>query len=115
MDNLARLDAPPIRGDQGGGPVVELAAAAGRGGAAPGADGGVDRLAQEELDEQVGWVEFWNPGFDCPDDLPLHVRRLREAPAALAPVPLREFVLPDKPPRHHVSEHLDRIRTSLAS
>ena len=45
-----------------------------------------------------------------PDDLPLHVRRLSEAPAARPPMPLWQFLLPDKPPDHHVSEHLQQIR-----
>ena len=73
----------------------------------------IDRLDQEELDEQVGWVEFWNRDVPRPDDLPLHVRRLSEAPAALAPMRLWQFLLPDKPPDHHVSEHLQQIRAWL--
>ncbi len=73
----------------------------------------IERLGEEELDEQVGWVEFWNRDFPRPDDLPLHVRRLGEAPAARAPMPLWQFLLPDKPPDHHVSEHLRQIRAWL--
>lgn len=73
----------------------------------------IDHLGQEELDEQVGWVEFWNPDVARPDDLPLHVRRLSEAPAAVAPMPLWQFLLPDKPPDHHVSEHRQQIRAWL--
>lgn len=75
----------------------------------------IDHLGEEELDEQVGWVEFWNRDFPRRDDLHLHVRRLSEAPAALAPMPLWQFLLPDKPPDHHVSEHLQQIRAWLDS
>lgn len=75
--------------------------------------GWIDDLSHEELQEPVGWVEFWNRDFPRPDDLPLHVRRLGEAPAATAPLPLWQFLLPDKPPDHHVSEHLLQIRHAL--
>lgn len=73
----------------------------------------VDVLSGEDLEEPVGWVEFWNPAFPRPDDLPLHVRRTREVPAAFAPMPLWQFLLPDKPPGHHVSEHLEHARAWL--
>lgn len=74
----------------------------------------VDGRTDDELEEGVGWIEFWNPDFPGrPDELPLHVRRVREAPSALMPMPVWQFVLPDKPPDHHVTEHLQEIRRWL--
>lgn len=70
----------------------------------------------DQLDEPVGWVEFWDPDFpgELPDDLPLHVRRVRDVPAARDPLPVWQFVLPDKPPDRHLTEHLTQLRTWLA-
>lgn len=74
----------------------------------------VDTLAQEELDEQVGWVDFWTSDVSGPArNFPRHLRRLREEPAARGPMPVWQFVLPDKPPNHHLTEHLLQIRASL--
>jgi hypothetical protein len=39
-----------------------------------------DSLTQGQLDEQIGWVEFWNSNLRRPDDLPLHVRRTTTSP-----------------------------------
>jgi hypothetical protein len=77
----------------------------------------IDRLTEDQLDEEVGWVEFWDPDFPRPqgDDLRLHVRRLREVPSAFAPMPVSQFVLPDKPPDAHLTEHLGQLRAWLAS
>jgi hypothetical protein len=77
----------------------------------------IDRRTTAELEEHVGWVEFWDASFPRPDgdDLHVHVRRLLEVPLALTPVPVWQFVLPDKPPDAHVTEHLGQLRSWLAS
>lgn len=72
----------------------------------------IDARSEEELNEDVGWLEFWNPDVEKPDDLKIHVRRLREAPAAYAPVPVWRFIHPDGT-EGHMSEHLDQIRSWL--
>jgi hypothetical protein len=77
----------------------------------------IDSLTQAQLDERVGWVEFWDPNFPRPkgDHLPVHVRRVRDVPAALEPTSVWQFVLPDKPPHFHVTEHLGQIRAWLTT
>ena len=71
-------------------------------------------LTPAQLHEAVGWVNFWEPGVPKPDALPLHVRRVAEAPAAKAPQPVWQFVLPDCGPGGHVTEHLGHIRPSAS-
>lgn len=73
----------------------------------------IDARTDEELNEDVGWVEFWNPDVAKPDDLPIHVRRVKEAPAAAHPVPVWRFIQPDGTDGH-MNEHLDQIRSWLA-
>jgi hypothetical protein len=71
----------------------------------------IDSRSEDELNEPVGWVEFWNPDFPKPDDLKLHLRRVSEVPTARRPLPAGEFAQAAS----HVDEHLEQIRQFLAA
>lgn len=77
----------------------------------------LDGLSEDELGEQVGWVNFWEPQFqNHPNNvMGLMVRRVHDIPSAADPAPAWQFVLPNKPPDHHVTEHLGQIRAWLPS
>lgn len=74
----------------------------------------IEARSEDELNEEVGWVEFWNPDVPKPDELKIHVRRVREAPAAAQPVPVWRFIHPDGTDGH-MQEHLGQIRAWLGS
>jgi hypothetical protein len=69
----------------------------------------IDSRTEDELNEPVGWVPFWNPDFPKPDDLQLHLRRLKEVPAAQRPLPAGDFAAEAT----HIDEHLKQIRLFL--
>ena len=73
----------------------------------------IDSLAEDEADELVGWVPYWDPAFqrDPDDEMILLIRRARDLPAVAGPVPVWQFVRPGD----HLAEHLGQIRAWLAS
>lgn len=77
----------------------------------------IDGLADEQISELIGWVNFWEPPFrDDPNNVEgLMVRRVRDVPGAVDAVHLWEFVAPNDDSQHHLGEHLGQIRGWLAA
>ena len=73
----------------------------------------IDARTEDELNEDAGWVHYFDPSVERPDDLDIHIRRVNDAPNAEGPMAVWRFTDPDGSDGH-MHEHLDQIRSWLA-